>query len=899
MGEPCRAWLGPVLSLAFTGAAASGLLAADQLGNIHGFTQDHWHSDHGLPQNSITAITQARDGYLWLGTYDGLVRFDGLQFRVFNVHNAPSLGSSRILSLLEDRSGTLWIGTEGRGLTRYRDGVFTNFYEPSSLAGVVHEIHEGAQGDLWLVTSRRSVVRFRAERFLPVHAGSELPEEPTGCLHGDGAGRVWLGTSRGVAEFANGGFELHTIDVPVRDPRVTLIQADGRGGLWLGTPRDVVRYVDGVFTRVGPAGFPPAPPTSLHAQPEGGLWVGTDGAGAYRVDHERVEHLTSQDGPGDDRALGFVGARDGGLWIRSGRGLSRLKDGRLQRFTPAEGLVGENIRSLLEDREGSLWIGTLGRGLARLKPASVNVIGQREGLGGDEVLAVLEGRDGKMWLSSSGAGLQFLQGGRVVPFSSHLPLGHVWSLWEDADGTLWLGTWGSGLVRVRGRETKAFTLADGLASSVVLALLRDSRGDLWVGTWDGGAQRLAKDGRFETFTTREGLPSHAVRMIHEDRAGAIWLATDGGVARIEGRRVTTYTRKDGLPGDALRSIHEDPEGGLWFGTYGSGLARYKHGRMVPIRPEDGLCDPIASQILEDDKGFLWISSNRGVFRVSRKELDGFADGRGTSITCRRFGREDGMRSAECNGGFRPAGIRARDGRLWFPTMAGVAIIDPGSLFVNQHPPPVVIEQVLVNRQPTALGAVPRLGPGVRDMEFHYTALSFLTSARLTFQYRLEGFDRAWVEAGTRRVAYYTNVPPGAYTFRVRAANEDGVRDEGGAAFRLRVAPRFYETSWFAALGAVALGLGGWTAHRLRVRHLRARHRELAHRVREALARIRVLRGLLPICAWCKKIRDDEGYWTEVDVFVREHTEADFTHGICPECRARVVRSSESAGPEVA
>jgi hypothetical protein len=340
----------------------------------------------------------------------------------------------------------------------------------------------------------------------------------------------------------------------------------------------------------------------------------------------------------------------------------------------------------------------------------------------------------------------------------------------------------------------------------------------------------------------------------------------------------------------VQSVFEDQDGTLWFGTYGNGLNRFRDGRFTGITTRDGLCDANVSQILDDGQGAFWMTSNRGIFRVTRAQLEAFADGRAAAVDCRSYGRAEGLRNAECNGGFQPAGLRGRDGRLFLPTVRGLAIVDPARVRTNPVAPPVVIERVLVHRQAASL--VPRTvyPPGSGELEFDYAGLSLLVPEKVHFRYRLEGFDRDWLDVGARRQAYYTNIPPGTYTFRVKASNNDGVWSEPGAAFTFTLRPHFYRSRAFQALLALALAAAGLGVHRLRVRRLERRERELQARVEEALGRIKVLSGLLPMCAWCKRIRDDAGYWNRIETYIRERSEADFTHGICPQCMEKVQQS---------
>ncbi len=361
------------------------------------------------------------------------------------------------------------------------------------------------------------------------------------------------------------------------------------------------------------------------------------------------------------------------------------------------------------------------------------------------------------------------------------------------------------------------------------------------------------------------------------------------------------------------SLHDDGDGSLWISTYGGGLNRLKGNRITSYTTVHGMVSDVVYRTLSDRQGNLWMSTNSGIFRVSKREIDALDRGATSILHPFLLDSADGMRSSECNGGSQSSGCQTRDGRLWFPTMRGVVVVDPAHLTMHTRPPPVIVERILVDgaavdpRQDidgpegrtvegTALpqGPLAIVPPGARRIEVEYTGLSFIAPERMRFTVKLTGFDPDWVQVGSRRVAAFSRLPPGRYRFQVRAANSDGVWNEEGAEVVLVQQPFFYQTRLFyvlAALGTVFLGLA---IHLGRVRRLRARARDLTSQVDAALAKIKVLSGLLPICAWCKKIRDDHGQWNQMETFIRNRSEAEFTHGICPECMSRI--ASEKLGP---
>jgi two-component sensor histidine kinase/streptogramin lyase len=484
-------------------------------------------------------------------------------------------------------------------------------------------------------------------------------------------------------------------------------------------------------------------------------------------------------------------------------------------------LSDDVVISLLEDREGSLWIGTEAGGLNRLRDVKFSNLSSKDGLTNDVVWAVCQGLDGTLWAGTNGGGLNRFRDGKFSSYTTKngLPSNIVRALCEDRSGTLWAGT-PAGLARVKGGKITTYTVEDGLSSNAVLAIEQDKEGAIWIGTL-GGLTRF-KDGKFSVFTTRDGLSDDSIIALRAAQSGGLWIGTrSGGLNRMEGNHFTSYTPKAWLADDNVRAIYEDADGTVWIGTRRSGISRLKDGQFTTFTTKDGLFDNCVFQIIEDASRNLWMSSPRGVFRVGKDDLSSFAEGRSSHVSSASYGTADGMLSRECNGG-QPAGWRSSDGRLWFPTLKGITMIDPQSMPINQLPPPVAIERATVDGADINLSDKAELPPGKERYEFYYTALSLIAPEKIRFRYRLEGYDSDWVDAENGRIASYTRIPPGNYTFRVLASNNDGVWNESGAAISLYLRPYFYQTYWFYALCALVVGLVGLGLYRLRVRRIRAR-----------------------------------------------------------------------------
>jgi ligand-binding sensor domain-containing protein len=828
-----------VLGLAVALSFALPAQALDPARSLDEYGLDSFQSKDGLPQNSVQAIMETPDGYLWLGTQEGLVRFDGLRFTVFDRTNTPLLTNNHVTALQPSPAG-LWLGTFGGELIEWRGRASASRRVPLlPVAGAVLALAGDHEGRLWIASSTGLYLK-TGERVARYGAADGLPTDQIRALLTDVDGSLWIGTARGLVRLRDGKTSLVTL----RD----------------GLPGDDVQ--------------------ALARGPDGALWVGTS-QGLGRHDAAGWRSFHARDGLVHDSVRTLHVDPQGTLWIGTAGGLTRQRDGRFASLTTREGLLSDSVAALYTDREGSLWIGTDGGGLSRLKEAKAASYGRRQGLSDELVYAVAGARGGGMWVGTYGGGVDRLQDGRFTPLLGGDRLGttRVRALLESRSGELWVGT-DIALHRYASGRVETFQAAQGLPASPVRVIHQDRQGTVWVGTDGGGLLRV--DGPRLVREIRPGLPSPQVRVIFEDSKGAFWVGTYGGLAVLRDGQYQAYTTAEGLSHDYVRSLHESADGTLWIGTYGGGLTRLKDGRFTAITSKDGLFSDVVFRVLEDAAGDLWMSCNKGIFRVRRAELEEFANGTRARVHSEVLDEADGMKSRECSGG-SPGGWRTDDGRLWFPTVQGVVGVDPARLPRNPAAPPVVLERMSADNEDVDLTGPARLAPRRQRLEFAYTALSFVAPERIRYRYRLEGFDRDWVDAGTGHQAVYTRLPPGAYRFRVVAANADGAWNESGAVYAFELAPSFYETAWFWSLAALALALLAGGLHLWRVRRLQDHEEMLERRIQEGLAEIKVLSGLLPICASCKNVRDDRGYWNRIEVYIREHSEAEFTHGLCPGC----------------
>lgn len=758
-----------------------------------------WQTEEGLPQNSVQSILQARDGYLWFATQEGIVRYDGASFRIYDKANTDAIQHNDISVLYEDHEGNLWIGSDGGGLLRYSQGTFYRFTEKEGLTNhFVWCIHEDRQHVIWVGTRGGGLLRYREGKFEAITTKQGLAFDSVSALFEARDGSLWIGT-------LGGGVSV------LRDGKFTTLNAAS------GLSNTLVR--------------------ALYQDHEGTLWIGTDGGGLFRYRDGKISVLTEQDGLINNFVRAIYEDSDHNLWIGTDAGgLNRLSYGKLSSYSTADGLSGDSVWCFYEDRERNLWVGTNGGGLNKFQDGRFTNYGEREGLTKDSVWSILEARDGSMWIGTDGHGVNHMVNGVITSFRSKEGLSNeiIRSLCESRDGTIWIGTSGGGLNALRNGHITVYDTTNGLSNNFVRSLIEDRNGNLWIGT-DGGGLNVYKDGKFKYFMEKDGIGNNYVRPIYQARDGTIWIGTrGGGVTHYANGKFQNFGVAQGLSSDQVFSIHEDEDGALWIGTRG-GLNRMKDGKIISYTIKQGLYDDLIFRILEDDHRNLWISCNKGIFRVTIQVFNDLDAHKIPSITYTSFGVSDGMKTVECAGGNQPAGWKARNGHLWFPTIKGAVEIDPSLISENKVVPPVLVENMLVDSaQVEVEGLTGRLvfPPDRERFEFHYTALSFIAPEKMHFRYKLEGLDQTWVEAGPRRVAYYTHIPPGEYRFHVVASNNDGLWNQAGAAVSFYVQPHFYQSSWFYLLlgaGTVLTGVGGYS---LRVRRLRARERELLQLVEE-------------------------------------------------------------------
>jgi len=785
-----------------------------------------WEVESGLPENSATAMVQSADGYLWFGTFRGLVRFDGVKFTVFDSVNTPQLPSDSIVNLHHDQRGRLWVGTL-KGLVVREGEQWRRLGPDDGIGAMIRTFTERAGGDLLLTTFDGRVFEFSHGRL------TQLPSPPGESGKGyfgqvDVAGQWWVVQDRFIGRWDEEQWR-ETVAVAGRaglNPGVMGCAAARDGGMWVLLGRELCKY----------RGTTEVVRLPLREYP-GGVWSLTE----------------------DSRGHVWISTHDQGL-------CEIVPGGEMKRWTAPDGIPSNNVRFVFEDREHNLWIGTSGGGLTRFKPRRFQSVGPERGLSQRVVTSVWPETSGDLLIGTYGGGV-FRWGATGVtkiiwPGQGGGP-GYIQSVLADRAGRVWAGTYYEGLW-ILDRGSVRRVPAERTGGPDVKALFEDSRGRVWISGGFGVA--VHESGEFRTFEPAQGLPAGGARAFAEDARGAVWLSNGEGVFRLEDERWQEVRETGDRPLREITCLKSDADGAMWLGSSRDGLLRWHSGALVRIGPKQGLPVPGVHGILEDDEHYFWMPSSRGVVRVSRKDLESVTESGESQLVCHLFDLADGLPSVECPQGHQPSCARDGAGRLWFATSKGVTMTDLDRFRLNTVPPPVQIEGLVYyvpSRATTNRAAVekqaeqretqvrvsaPFAGPpvlpaGSRRLEIHYAGLSFSTSEKVRFRVRLEGMDFEWHDVENQRMAFYHDLPPGEYKFQVRAANNDGVWNETGASLAFLVQPFFWQTWWFRlllgvfAMGGVAGTVWGVVRGKLRQHEEHLAHEREIRQAREQLSHL--------------------------------------------------------------
>jgi ligand-binding sensor domain-containing protein/signal transduction histidine kinase len=772
-----RAWLAAGACLLCAVQAAAEPPRLNDVPRPDFYSRRVWQSSDGLPEDFTQAFAQTPDGYLWIGTGGGLARFDGVRFAVFNSANEAAFGDDSVYSLLTARDGTLWAGTDGGGLIRYRHGSFRAFGAEQGLTNpFVRVLFEDRNGRLWVGTDR-GLFRLEGETLQRVDDRNGAPSMSVHAICEDREGRLLVG---GVGLLVLNGthIEHYTSAESRADNSIRTMLETRDGAVWIGTIAGLRRLDRGV------RGDPFATPKL----------VGDANIGVLRE------------------------SRNGHVWIGTyGRGLMRFDNGRLVTMAAPNSIPHNNVLAVFEDAEQNVWVGTQG-GMLRLQPGAANTVTPIDGVP-LSINTIYQDPRGPVLVASLDGRLFQVARHTLVPFDLPPSLAGlvVRNVFRDSKGRLWIGTDGQGIARIDGSTVVRFTMREGLVNDFVRAFCEDRDGGVWVGT-DGGLSYW-RNGTFQNFTAATGLIYGSIRGLLLDHDDSIWVATERGLTRIRSGAFVQDPLLDRLRGTKVWALYQDSDRGLWIGTQGAGLFLLKSGRLTQFTSQLGLPSNKIHFVGEDRIGNLWLSGPGGVVSVSRRDLESRPPHASRDVPMRLYDTTEGLDTNQMRGGVQPAGVVTTTGEIWLPGTKGAVIIVPDE---PERPSrlPVVIEQAVASGPPIPFPTALDLPPGEGKLEIQYTSLRLAAPERLRFRYWMENFERDWTAAGQRRVAYYTNLPAGEYTFHVVAYDMNAPQNAAESVLAIRLRPYLYQTRWFAALLGMMVATAAFGAYRLRVRNIR-------------------------------------------------------------------------------
>ncbi|MCP4152648.1 MAG: response regulator, partial [bacterium] len=779
----------------------SSLYGLNPQKKIDQYILDNWNSDHGLPQNSINCITQTENGYLWIGCQGGIARFNGIDFDNYNETNTPILEKSQyITTFFKHRDDSIWIGTQDGYLIRMQNETFENPVPGNNpIVGTsIRALAEDLEGTIWIGTEKKGLWLLGKNGLRACKNKTISSFKSISAILRDRNGNMWLGSPEGLSLFAKGEYSLLKINEGLSSDDVKCICESHSGQIIVCTGGGTLNFIDG----------------------------------------EKIRSYSFDSKMGNREILSIYEDRAHNLWLGTRNGLGRFKNGTFEFFNTGKGVSNTVISMIYEDREESLWFGTT-VGLSRLRDGKVTNYTAVHGLSSELTWCVLEDKNGSIWVGTHGGGITRAENGDFDKAGNIVELSHsvVRSLFEDSQGRIWAGTL-SGVSLIINNKPTEITFIDNLnimTGKVVRSIYQDSKGTLWFGT-SGGLLRLVGRKLIPLPLKEEFTNFYA---LCEDREHNLWAGTRNGAIKINLHDYSykIFTTEDGFSSNVVLFLNKDNKGRLWFGT-NAGLGRIKNGSFQFINSSDGLPNNSVYMAIEDTLGNLWISSPKGISRLKISNLHGYLDRKENELKIENFNRSDGLGINECNGGGQPAGWLSRRGRLYIPTSRGLAMIEPKSIRKNTVPPAVALREIIADNESISPGIETSLEAGTRKIEIHYTAISFIAPKEVQYKYILENFDKDWVDAGNRRTAYYTNLPPGKYRFKAIAANNDGVWNLKGAAYTFNQEPYFYQTFSFQVTLAVFFVFLGIRGYRYRIKRLKRRERDLEDMVSEQTRELR-------------------------------------------------------------
>ncbi len=750
----------------------------------------NWQINDGLPQNTVFSVIQDRDGYIWLGTAEGIARFDGVKFTLFNNKSNQKISFDSTRALFQDSSGNVWIG--GNNILKYKDRTFTKKIidnDNNKNSELIRTFYEDSQGRIWIGTYGNGVKRIEGNKITTLSTASGFIDDTILAFLEDSKGQFWIGTSKGLCLFNKGKCKLYT-------------KKEGLSG-------NIIR--------------------TIFEDKEQNLWIGTQTGGITLFKKNTIVHYNEKTGLSNNWVSSIVEDAYGTIIIGTfGGGINFIKNDEIFKNEDInEHLPDLNITTLMLDRENNLWAGTWKEGVVQLRVTKFSNHTANKMLTLFPPIVLFEDSKKNVWAGTRNKGIFLFQNGKFIRnFTTFdgLASNIINTIYEDKNGNIIASSDAekkqSGLSILNGDHFQTIAVPEILSGGDISSVIKTEDGMLWLGTYNHALVSV-KDNNIKQYGSKE-LDGRIIRTMILDQKKTIWIGASGkkgGLISFDGKKFTIFTEKDGLSNSTVLSIYEDKDQNLWIGTKGGGLNLYKEGKFTSLSEKEGLFDNKVFSILEDSSGYLWMSSNKGIFKVKKTKILDFAKEKTKFIQSISYDTLDGMKSRECNGGFHPSALKLSTGELLFPTIKGIVSVLPDKDYLNTTVPPVLIEKITADGKEILPASTKELEASTKNMEIEYTALSFSVPEKVNFKYKLEGVDKEWINAGSRRVAYYNNLPYGNFTFKVKAANNDNVWNNKGASFSFKRKPFFYQTIWFRVCFILILVLIIWIIFKLRLKKI--------------------------------------------------------------------------------
>ncbi len=774
------------------------LVALDPTKSINQYMFDTWNNKNGLPQSYVMAITQTKSGYIWIGTQEGVVRFDGVRMETYNTNNVAEFKSNMITCFSEGKDETLWIGTLN-GLMRYKNGKFKLFTENDGLTyNMVRALGVDVRGDLW------------------------------------------IGTEKGLCKYSNKKFIKYEIGVNNHNNYINSIIMNRNNKFFIATKYDIYQLKSEKFISLGMTDELQNEISVLYSDSLNNLWIGTVNRGLFKYSNDNLVPFTGKGKISGTYISSIVEDTNNCLWVGTQNGgLNRIYKNKISNFTEKEGLRSNFILKIFEDRDNNIWVGSAISGLSRLRNGKVTVYGAVEGIISKSARTIFEDSHKNLWVGAANGGLYKKQDDKFITIGDGIIKGNeIRTIMGDSEGNIWIGTIGAGLyiVNINGGILEPFLPALQLPSNNVFAIYKSSRNIMWVGTAAGISKYENK--KFTNYTSAHMKKLNTVRAITEDKFGTIWLTVEGmGVAKLDEGEFSFIDKKDGLESNIITYIYFDDENIGWIATYGGGISWLRKNKLTSLTAKNGLFRNNIYTIIEDN-GKLWMSCNDGIFSVDKKELIKFEKKKINKITCTSFNESSGMKNRECNGGNYPVAWKDNKGALWFPNVQGVVKVEPKKIKLGNGFPNLVIEKILVDEKEKKIKKINVVSAGYRRITFQYTALAFKNPKSIRFRVRLKGVEKEWVDMNTVRKTYYTLIPPGEYTFELISTNGEGKWSNKPVSIRINLKPFFYQTLVFKILLIILLLITIFIFIKMRLKALNRKKNDLESEVKKRTIEIR-------------------------------------------------------------